>query len=410
MSRHRVVITGMGVVTPLGSDVASFADALLAGKSGIGLLRSFDPASLPTRIGGESEVPADAPFGDRKIAFVLEAARQAMAEATSAGTAPGLGDGRAASVSLGVGLELFDMADLVALWKKGASVPDGLEERLSFLQTPADMSLHLLSFRHGLGAPPIAHESACAAGTDAIGCAARMVATGRRRWMLAGGTDSMINPLGVAGFCALQATSTRNDVPQRASRPFDRRRDGFVMGEGAGVVVLERREDALGRGAPIRGEVLGYGTSLDAHKISDPHPEGQGAYLAMKRALDDAGLGPEDVDAINAHGTGTPKNDPAETLAIKHLLGARAKQVPISATKSMIGHLISAAGAVEAIAALVCMERGSVHPTINLDEPDPECDLDYVPHVARAHAQRVVLSASYGFGGHNAALVLGRKE
>jgi 3-oxoacyl-[acyl-carrier-protein] synthase II len=405
---HRVAVTGMGVVSPLGSDVRQFVERLLAGQSGIRLVRSFDPASLPTRIAGEAVVPEDAPFGDRKIAFALEAARQAMLDAARCGTEPrGASE---AGVSLGVGLELFDMRTLARMWKHAAPLPEAREARLGFLQTPADMSVHLISRRYGLGAPPIAHESACAAGTDAIGMAARLVASGRRRFMIAGGTDSMINPLGMAGFCALSATSTRNAEPARASRPFDRRRDGFVMGEGAGVLVLERLSDARARGAHVHAELLGYGSSLDAHKISDPEPEGRGAFLAMRRALDAAELSPADVDAVNAHGTGTPKNDPAETAALKRLFGARAREVPVSATKSMIGHLISAAGAVEAIAAIGCMQRGMVHPTLNLDEPDPECDLDYVPHVARVHAQRVVLSSSYGFGGHNAAIVIGQGD
>jgi 3-oxoacyl-[acyl-carrier-protein] synthase II len=405
---YRVAITGMGVVTPLGNAVDVFIDALLAGRSGIRAIRNFDPASLPTRIAGEAELPAEVPFGDRKIAFALEAARQAMADASACGSTPGGAEGGAnAAVSLGVGLELFDMAALAQRWLKAAPLPEALSERLACLQTPADMSLHLIAHRYGLRAPPIAHESACAAGSDAIGNAAQLIARGTRRWMLAGGTDSMINPLGVAGFCALSATSERNAEPERASRPFDRTRDGFVMGEGAGVLVLERMEDARTRGARIHAELLGYGSALDAYKISDPHPEGRGAVLAMQRALASACLPAEAVDAINAHGTGTPKNDPAETLAIKRLLGQRAYAVPVCATKSMIGHLISAAGAVEAIAAIGCMQRSRIHPTINLEHPDPECDLDYVVGSARTCEQRVVISSSYGFGGHNAAIVLG---
>jgi 3-oxoacyl-[acyl-carrier-protein] synthase II len=397
---HAVAVTGMGVVTPLGSDVTRFVDRLVAGESGVGAIDLFDAATLPTRIAGQALLPADAPLGDRKIAFALEAARQALAMA-------GLAEGGAdAGVSVGVGLELFAMDDLVAMRQPGFALPEALEARLRFLQTPSDVCVHLLGHRHGFAAPPLVHVSACAAGTDAIGAAYRLVASGKRRRMLAGGTDSMINPLGVAGFCALQATSLKNAEPQKASRPFDRARDGFVMGEGAGMLMLERLDDARARGAEVLAVVAGYGTSFDAYKISDPHPEGRGAYLAMARALEDAGIAAGDVDAINAHGTGTPKNDPAETLAIKHLLGDRARAVPISATKSMIGHLISAAGAVEAVAAIGCMRRGVVHPTINLTEPDPLCDLDYVPGVAREHRQRFVLSTSYGFGGHNAAIVL----
>jgi 3-oxoacyl-[acyl-carrier-protein] synthase II len=281
-----------------------------------------------------------------------------------------------------------------------------LHERLTFLQTPSDLCVHLISNTHGLTCPPRTHVSACAAGTDAIGNAFRLVRSGRWRWAMAGGTDSMINPLGLAGFCKIGATSTANDPPQKASRPFDANRDGFVLGEGAGIVVLERLDDALARGATVHAEVVGYGNSFDAHGISEPHPEGRGAYQAMARAVADAGLTPDVIDCINAHGSSTPKNDPVETLAIKQLLGARAKQVPVVATKSMIGHLIAAAGAVEAIAAVLCMQSGWVHPTINLDEPDPACDLDYVPHKARPHEQRYVLSNSFGFGGQNATVLL----
>lgn len=298
------------------------------------------------------------------------------------------------------------MDDLVVSRTPGFTLPVGPAERLSFMQTPSDLSVHLIAKRYGLGQPPLVHVSACAAGTDAIGAAARMIASGRRSFVLAGGTDSMVNPLGVAGFCSLNAMSARNDEPERASRPFDRTRDGFVMGEGAGILVLEAWDDAIARGARIHAEILGYGSSFDAHAISEPHPEGRGAFQAMSRALADADLTPAEVDAINAHGTATPKNDSAETRAIRQLLGDRAERVPVSATKSMIGHLISAAGAVEAIAAISCMDRGMVHPTINLTDPDPECDLDYVPKVARRHEQRHLLSTSYGFGGQNAAIVI----
>jgi len=396
----RVAVTGMGVVCPLGSSVEAFTEGLLAGRSGIGPIRIFDASTLPTRIAGEAALPADVPLGDRKVAFALEAARQAMRSAGAPRRA------RDAGVSFGVGLELFSMDDLVASKRPGFALPASAIARLSFMQTPSDICVHLIAAEHGFAAPPLVHISACAAGTDALGFAYRLIASGRRRTMLAGGTDSMINPLGVAGFCALSATSTRNDEPTRASRPFDRTRDGFVMGEGAAALVLERLDDAQERGAEVLAEVRGYGSSLDAHGISEPHPEGRGAFQAMQRALADARLTPEDVDAVNAHGTGTPKNDAVETIALKRLFGGR--RVPIMATKSMIGHLVSAAGAAEAVAAIACMRRGMVHPTINLESPDPACDLDHVPHVARPHAQRHVLSTSYGFGGHNAAVVLSR--
>lgn len=399
--RHRVAVTGIGVVSPLGSQVEEFRDALLAGRSAVGTITLFDPASLPTRIAAEVPWNGQPILRDRKVTFAVAAARAAFADATRNGSRPE-GEG---GLSLGLGLELFSMHDLAAK-RRGAPLPDDATERLHFLQTPSDLVVPAIMKELGLTAPPMTHVSACAAGTDAIGHAFRMIATGRRRWMAAGGTDSMINPLGVAGFCSIGATTTANDSPARASRPFDRRRSGFVLGEGAGMLVLERLEDAEARGATIHAEVCGYGNSFDAHGISEPHPDGRGALQAMSRALAEAGIGASEVDCVNAHGTSTPKNDPVETLAIRRLLGARAEQVPVCAPKSMIGHLISAAGAVEAIAAIACMNAGFVHPTINLDEPDPACDLDYVPHVARKHAQRVVLSNSFGFGGQNASIVL----
>lgn len=403
--RWEVAVTGMGVVTPLGGSVSSLLDGLLAGRSGVRAITTFDASGLPTRFAGEAPSPPEGRYRDRKITFALAAAEQAWEAATACGSSP-FAPGEA-SVSMGVGLELFAMEDLVASRQPGFVMPASGDERLFFMQTPSDVCVHLISRKLGLGRAPLVHVSACAAATDAIGSAYRLIASGRRRFALCGGTDSMINPLGVAGFCSLNAMSLRNDDPQCASRPFDRTRDGFVMGEGAGVLVLERLEDAERRGAHVHALICGYGSSFDAHGISEPHPEGRGAYQAMSRALSDAGLSPSDIDAVNAHGTATPKNDPAETRALKRLLGERAHKVPISATKSMIGHLISAAGAVEAIAQIGCMERGMVHPTINLTEPDPECDLDYVPLVARAWEQRYALSTSYGFGGQNAAIVIG---
>ncbi len=399
--RRRVAVTGMGVVSPIALDVLTFRDRLLAGVSGVGVISLFPPAALPTRIAAEVKWDGDV-VRDRKITFALEAARQAIKDATSQGTRPeGIG-----GISLGIGLELFSMEDLATSRRPGFTLPPRQRDRLQFLQMPSDICVHLISHEHGLTAPPLTHVSACAAGTDAIGTAFWRVASGRCGWMLAGGTDSMINPLGVAGFCSLGALSRRNEEPAKASRPFAQGRNGFVLGEGAGILVLEEYEAARARGATIHAEIVGYGCSFDSHGISEPHPEGRGAFQAMTRALADSNVTAEDIDAVNAHGTSTPKNDPVETLALKRLFGERAYRIPISATKSMIGHLISAAGAVEAIAAITCMEAGMVHPTINLDVPDPACDLDYVPHVARPHRQRFVLSTSYGFGGQNAALVL----
>jgi len=403
--RRRVAITGMGVVAPNGHDVPAFLDALLSARSGIRPVSIFDAASLPTRIAGEVRAELPAPLPDRKTGFALAAAREAMNAARGCGTAP---RGRG-GLSLGVGLELFSMDDL-AEQRAGRLLPSSATERLSYLQTPSDLCAHFLSAEHGLTAPPLLHVSACAAGTDAVGAGFRRVRDGRVDFMLVGGTDSMINPLGMAGFAALNATSTRNTEPERASRPFERSRDGFVLGEGAGMLLLENWDDAIARGAEPLGEIVGYGSSLDAHGISEPHPEARGAAQAMARALADAALAATDISAINAHGTATPKNDPIETLALHRVFGPHARRMPISATKSLIGHLISAAGAVEAVAALGCMNQGFVHPTVNLDEPDPACDLDYVPHHARQFQQAHVLSSSYGFGGHNAAIVLRGRE
>jgi 3-oxoacyl-[acyl-carrier-protein] synthase II len=379
-------------------------DALFAGRSGIGPITIFDPATLPTRIAAEARWCGDI-LRDRKVSFACAAATEALSDATQNGTCPA---GRG-GLSLGLGLELFSMEDLAAK-RRGQPLPEAPRERLLYLQTPSDLCVSLLANRFELHEAPLTHVSACAAGTDAIGAAFRLVSSGRRRWMMAGGADSMINPLGVAGFCSIGATSTANDDPPRASRPFDRTRTGFVLGEGAGLLVLERLDDARARGAPIHAEICGYGASFDAHGISEPHPEGRGALQAMSRALDDAKLDPGHVDCVNAHGTGTPKNDSVETRAIKRLLGSRAYDVPVCATKSMIGHLIAAAGAVEAIAAILGMKASIVHPTINLEHPDPACDLDYVPNVAREHPQRYVLSNSFAFGGQNASIVLRRAD
>ncbi|MBI4668953.1 MAG: beta-ketoacyl-[acyl-carrier-protein] synthase family protein [Elusimicrobia bacterium] len=391
----------MGVVSPIGNTTETFIDNLLAGCSGVGPITLFDASNMPARIAAEvKNIPLS--FRDRKIAFALEAAGQAYAASTFCSTLP-QGDG---GLSIGLGLELFSPEDMAVYRQSGSKLPSSLQERLTFLQTPSDLCVPLIAKRFNLTKPPLIHVSACAAGTDAIGAAFHMVRDGLWQWALAGATDSMINPLGVGGFCKLSALSTSNDRPERASRPFDQNRNGFVLGEGAGMLVLEPLAQSQARGAKIHAEIAGYGNSFDAHGISEPHPEGRGAYQAMRRALDDAGVSADEIDCVNAHGTSTPKNDPVETIAIKRLLGKRAKEVPVCATKAMIGHLISAAGAVEAIAAIGCMEKGWVHPTINLENPDPACDLDYVPQKSRPHKQRYVLSNSFGFGGQNASVLL----
>jgi 3-oxoacyl-[acyl-carrier-protein] synthase II len=309
------------------------------------------------------------------------------------------------ALSLGMGLELFDMEDMVAYSANEYKIPEDEKGRRDFLQTPADWCSELLVGQYGLNAVPALHISACAAGNDAIGHGFLRIRRGEVSMVLAGGTDSMVNPMGLGGFCKLNALSTRNDEPEKASRPFNVGRDGFVLGEGAGMFVLENLAHALKRGARIYAEVSGYGNSFDAYSVSDPHPEGRGAVQAMTRAMNMAGIEPGQVSYINAHGTSTPKNDPVETLAIKKCFAGHAYKIPVSSTKSMIGHLISAAGAVEAIAAISCANAGFVHATINLDEPDPLCDLDYAAHEARRHKVDYFLNHSFAFGGQNAVLV-----
>ena len=401
----RVVVTGMGVVTPLGNTLDAFRQGLLEGRSGITGITLFDPGTLPSRMAGQCQLEG-LQFKDRKVDFAKHAARSAVAHANQCGAplerhyAP-----RERGVSLGVGLELFNMADLVRFYSQNGQLADPESDDLEFLQTPGDLCVREITRIAASELPAAIHISACAAGTDALGDAFLSIARGRARMMLAGGTDSMVNPLGLAGFCKLNALYTRNAEPHAASRPFDRSRDGFVVGEGAAVLILENHDDALRRGARIFAEVLGYGNALDAYSISEPDPQGQGAALAMHKALAMAGLPPAVMAYINAHGTATPKNDPAETRAIKSVFGAHAGRIPVSSTKSMIGHLLAAAGAVEAVAAILCANVGMVHPTINLTQPDPECDLDYVPNRARMTTVSHFMSNSFAFGGMNASVV-----
>jgi 3-oxoacyl-[acyl-carrier-protein] synthase II len=403
---RRVVVTGMGVVSPLGSDLRTYREKLLAGESAGAPITLFDPAGLATRIAAQVD-DANLPLRtqDRKIGFAVCAARFAIEDARDRGGDPARhyppGSG---GLSLGTGLELFSMPDLAELWESG-KVPAGAEP-LTFLQTPSDIGLHLISREQGLGRPPLAHISACAAATDAVGTAFEMIRDGERAWMLAGGTDSMLNPLGVGGFCKLAAMTTRNGDPKRASRPFDRERDGFLLGEGAGLLVLEPLEEAERRGARIYAEILGYGNSLDAHGISEPHPEGDGALASMQRALASAGLAAGAVSHVNAHGTATPKNDLVETRALRRLFGAGADGITVNSTKSMLGHLISASGAAELIAQIICQASGWLHPTLNLENPDPDCDLDYLKDGPRKPRGPVFLKNSFGFGGQNASLAV----
>jgi len=405
---QRVVITGVGVVSPLGNALDVFAENLLNGVSAADKITVFDPAHLPTRIAAQSQLDntLDVVVSDRKVNFALAAAAAAMRDAgfSPASTTHEI---RRGELSIGLGLELFSMPDMVRYIRSNGDVADydhALAD-LCYLQTPSDICAHLIAERFNIQGAPQIHVSACSAATDAIGYAFRSIKYAKSDWVLAGGTDSMINPLGVGGFCKLNALTTQNDSPRQASRPFDLKRDGFLLGEGAGFLVLESLTAALSRNATIYGEICGFGNSFDAHGISEPHPQGDGAVIAMEMALREANVSPELVSYINAHGTSTPKNDSVETLAIKRLFGKHAYKLKISSTKSMIGHLISAAGAVECAAMLVCAQRGYIHPTINLTQAAPDCDLDYVGRGYEVLPKGYWLKNSMGFGGQNAALL-----
>jgi len=415
---NRVVITGIGVVSPIGSGREAFWQALLAGRSGLGPITLFDASDLPVRIGGQAsgfdapavwrEFPEAGGMRDRKVLFGLEAARQAIGDAGLDGQ-----DLEHASLHAGVGLELFCLEDLTPLAGQGPTshaiatkLPGMLDGRL--LQTPLDSTAEILGQRYGFLGGRYTNCSACAAGAQTVGEAWRLLRRGDIAVALAGATDSMLNPLGLGGFSLLRVLSDENDAPQRACRPFEATRKGTALGEGAAFLVLERLEHAMQRGARIVAEVLGYGSSMDAFRVSDPDPEGRGAVRSMTAAMREAHLAAEQIDGVNAHGTGTPKNDVVETNAVKEVLGERAYRVPVHAVKSMTGHMIAASGAVEAAAAAMTLHRRVVPPTINLDKADPECDLDYVPGEARPFDGRTVLSNSFGFGGQNATLIFGR--
>jgi 3-oxoacyl-[acyl-carrier-protein] synthase II len=418
----RVVITGIGVVSPVGTGRESFWSNLVAGRPGIRPIALFDASAFPVRIGGEvrdfdgaatvARFPEAADIRDRKVLLALAAAAEAIADS-------GLTDGdlRHALLCMGVGLETICLEDLMPYAEPpdSAAAPScasgGQAARAAghWLQTPLDQTATILGNRYGLLAGRFTNCSACAAGTQVVGEAWQMLRTNNNsrgpEVALVGAADSMLNPLGLGGFSLLRVLSTENDRPQTACRPFDATRQGTVLGEGAGFLVLETLERAAARGAAIHAEVIGYGSSMDAFAVSDPEPSGRGAVESMRKALRSAGLGPEDIDCVSAHGTGTPKNDAVETAAIKQALGGRAYAIPIHAVKSMTGHMIAASGAAEAAAAALTLARNTVPPTINLCKPDPQCDLDYVPGVARAFFGETVLSNSFGFGGQNATVI-----
>ncbi len=417
---NRVVITGAGVVSPVGTGREEFWCRLTSGYSGIGPVTLFDASTFPVKIGGEvknfddskvlNRFPRMAQIRDRKAFLALEAAEEAVADSLLDPK-----EFREAAVWIGVGLESINLEDLTPFADAndlGEALAASIAEcgATRWTQTPLDTIAVMLGERYSFAAGRYVNCSACAAGAQVIGDAWRMLRAGRAEIALAGSADSMLNPLGLGGFSLLRVLAAENDRPQNACRPFDVTRQGTVLGEGAGFVVLETLEHAMSRSARIYAEILGYGSAMDAYAASDPDPNGRGAVLSMTRALKCGNLRPEDVDCVNSHGTGTPKNDVMETAAIKETLGARAYNIPIHAIKSMTGHMIAASGSVETIAAALTVSRGVVPPTMNLHQPDPECDLDYVPNVARPFSGDTVLTNSFGFGGQNASLVIRRFE
>jgi len=410
--RVRVAITGLGAITPLGLDPESTWQACRAGRSGIDTITSFDTTALATHIAGEVRgFDAEALLGKKEarrtsrcVQLAIGAARQAIADSAL--------DVGAMSEDVGV-LIASGVGGLEILERSAVTLHDSGPRRVSPFTVPmmiADMPAGMVAIDCGARGPNFAVVSACASGAHAIGEAAEWIRRGDSTAVLAGGTEASITNLGIASFNAMQALSTRNDEPQRASRPFDKDRDGFVMGEGAGIFVLEDYEHAVQRGARIYAEVVGYGATADAWHITQPDENGDGARRCILRALERAGWNPSDVGYINAHGTSTQLNDAAETRAVKAALGDAAATVPMSSTKSMHGHLLGAAGAVEAVITVLAMRDQFVPPTINLDEPDPECDLDYVPNVGRATRFNHAISTSFGFGGHNACVAFSRAD
>ncbi|WP_370538791.1 beta-ketoacyl-ACP synthase II [Synechococcus elongatus] len=405
--RQRVVITGLGAITPIGNDPTEYWQGLLAGRNGIDLIRGFDASRHACKIAGEVKDFDPNQYMDRKDAkrmdrfaqLAVAASRQAVSDAKLEITELNA-DSIGVLIGSGIGgLKVMEDQQTVLL-EKG---PD----RCSPFMVPmmiANMAAGLTAIQLGAKGPCNVTVTACAAGSNAVGEAFRLIQYGYAKAMVCGGTESCVTPLAMAGFAACKALSLRNDDPAHACRPFDKGRDGFVMGEGAGILVLESLEHAQARGARIYGEIVGYGMTCDAYHITSPVPGGLGAARAIELALRDANLQPSQVSYINAHGTSTPANDSTETAAIKKALGEHAYKLVISSTKSMTGHLLGGSGGIEAVATTLAIAEDKVPPTINLEDPDPDCDLDYVPNQARSLPVEVALSNSFGFGGHNVTL------
>ena len=408
---RRVVVTGLGAVTPIGNDVPSYWEGLSTGRNGVAGITLFDPARHACRFAAEVKdfdpsgwlEPKEAKRWDRFCQFGVVAAKQAVAHA---GLSIDASNQHRVGVAIGSGVGGLLMMETQAHVLKDRG-PDRVSPFCVPMMIP-NMATGLAAIALGAKGPSTAVATACAAGSNAIGDAFRIIQLGQADVMVAGGAESAITPLGVAGFASAKALSVRNDDPATASRPFDAERNGFVIGEGAGILVLESLEHARARGARILAEVVGYGMTCDAHHITSPSPGGVGGAEAMRLALQDARLEPEAVDYVNAHGTSTQANDSNETAAIKSALGDHAYRIPVSSTKSMTGHLLGGSGGIEAVAAILAMEHGLVPPTINYSNPDPACDLDVVPNQARDSTLNVVLSNSFGFGGHNVCLAFRR--
>ncbi|HGY5536801.1 MAG: beta-ketoacyl-ACP synthase II [Prochlorococcus sp.] len=404
---HRVVVTGLGAVTPIGNTVANYLEGLTSGRNGVAAISLFDASAHACRFAAEVKdfdptgflEPKESKRWDRFCKFGVVAAKQALADSELC-----IDEGNASRIGViigsGVGGLLTMETQAHVLNEKGPG-------RVSPFTVPMmipNMATGLAAIALGAKGPSSAVATACAAGSNAIGDAYRLLQLGKADVMVCGGAEAGITPLGVAGFASAKALSFRNDDPTTASRPFDAERDGFVIGEGSGVLVLETLEHAKSRGATIHAEIVGYGMTCDAHHITSPTPGGVGGAEAIRLALREGKLEPNSVDYINAHGTSTPANDSNETTAIKSALGARAHQIPVSSTKSMTGHLLGGSGGIEAVACVLALRHGMVPPTINYANPDPACDLDYVPNTAREQKLDVVLSNSFGFGGHNVCL------
>ncbi len=412
---RRAVITGIGLMTPVGRTVEAFWDNVTTGRSAVGAITRFDPAPFTTRIAAEIRDFDPLAYIDRKEArhmdrfaqFAVAAAGLALADARLDPLPLSLRPERVATwIGSGVG-------GLSTIEKQVETLATAGPRRVSPFTIPmliANMAAGQVAVKWGLGGRCGGPVTACATGTNAVGEALRFIRDGEADVVLAGAAEAAITPFGIAAFCSAGAMSTGNDDPARACRPFDRNRTGFVMGEGSAVLVVEEAAHAAARGAHVYAELLGYGTNGDGYHMVQPRPDGTGAARCLVLALEDAGVDPEDVDYANAHGTGTQANDSAETLAYKLAFGDAARRLAISSTKPVMGHLMGASGAAEAVVAALAIERGVIPPTMNLTEPDPQCDLDYVPGQARRKDVRIALSVSLGFGGHNAAIVLGRWE